>query len=586
MTSLAKRRPAATTQRAKPTAGVAAVREAAARELQDNEQGADEGKNVQTLLRTREGEEETVREAGGARVQEGETKLVDVVTLGNLCVDVLVAVDQLPPSDRRGKWEFLQRVKANPPDESCWEAGGNLNFGIAAARLGLRCTAFGHVAGDAFGAFLARVMADERVALLPLADHVDGPLGDGPWEGAEGEREGEGEGEGDVVERSEGRYDGETLACWVFLDKNGRHAFASRFDFNKNPAFSRVQTIPPAFAHLIARSRALFINGFAFDEFPPSAIQSAAQYAQQAGVLVFFDPGPRTGTLFRSAGQSKEVFDWLLLNCDVLLLTSEEAEVVTQQQDPNASAEQLLELKARARAAAAASSTAAGGSGLSAGAEEREAGGGVDGLTWTHQQQQQQQQQRRQQQQRLREEQQWEEEERPQWVAVKKGPNGCVLATAAQGVFSLPGFKVDVADTVGCGDSFAAAVAMGLLSDEGPSTTLALANAVGAATAMGSGAGRNVARAARVAEILLGLQAKEEGWHGAEEDWDADVWLEDKGKRFRVGHVAVHGASTCPSGTPLLQAVRDAESLLHRSLLQAQMNCRVMDGAGEASGED
>lgn len=45
-------------------------------------------------------------------------------------------------------------------------------------------------------------------------------------------------------------------------------------------------------------------------------------------------------------------------------------------------------------------------------------------------------------------------------------------------------------DTVGCGDSFAAAVALGFTRGHRIPPVLALANAVGAATAMGSGAGK------------------------------------------------------------------------------------------------
>lgn len=48
--------------------------------------------------------------------------------------------------------------------------------------------------------------------------------------------------------------------------------------------------------------------------------------------------------------------------------------------------------------------------------------------------------------------------------------------------------QVPVVDTVGCGDSFAAAVALGFTRGQSPEATLALANAVGAATAMGRGA--------------------------------------------------------------------------------------------------
>ena len=51
--------------------------------------------------------------------------------------------------------------------------------------------------------------------------------------------------------------------------------------------------------------------------------------------------------------------------------------------------------------------------------------------------------------------------------------------------------QVDVADTVGCGDSFAAAVVLGYTRGHRIPPLLALANAVGAATAMGSGAGHS-----------------------------------------------------------------------------------------------
>lgn len=61
---------------------------------------------------------------------------------------------------------------------------------------------------------------------------------------------------------------------------------------------------------------------------------------------------------------------------------------------------------------------------------------------------------------------------------------------------------MDVKDTVGCGDSFAAAIALGYIRGLPIVNTLALANAVGAATAMGCGAGRNVAALDDVRNIL------------------------------------------------------------------------------------
>lgn len=62
--------------------------------------------------------------------------------------------------------------------------------------------------------------------------------------------------------------------------------------------------------------------------------------------------------------------------------------------------------------------------------------------------------------------------------------------------------QVTVGDTVGCGDSFAAAVVMGYIRNYDIPSTMALANAVGAATAMGTGAGTNVASAKTVVQLL------------------------------------------------------------------------------------
>lgn len=86
--------------------------------------------------------------------------------------------------------------------------------------------------------------------------------------------------------------------------------------------------------------------------------------------------------------------------------------------------------------------------------------------------------------------------------------NGCFTHTASQqrmavrfwicAVFKSMGssMQVPVADTVGCGDSFAAAVVMCYTRGHSIPAMLALANAVGAATAMGKGAGAFPALAA------------------------------------------------------------------------------------------
>lgn len=62
--------------------------------------------------------------------------------------------------------------------------------------------------------------------------------------------------------------------------------------------------------------------------------------------------------------------------------------------------------------------------------------------------------------------------------------------------------QVTIIDTVGCGDSFVAAVAFGFVHKMPMIHTLAIANAVGAATAMGCGAGRNVATFTKAMELI------------------------------------------------------------------------------------
>ena len=62
--------------------------------------------------------------------------------------------------------------------------------------------------------------------------------------------------------------------------------------------------------------------------------------------------------------------------------------------------------------------------------------------------------------------------------------------------------QVAVADTVGCGDSFAAGIVLGYVQKQPLPSVLALSNAVGAATATSPGAGRNVASANTVRQLL------------------------------------------------------------------------------------
>lgn len=99
----------------------------------------------------------------------------------------------------------------------------------------------------------------------------------------------------------------------------------------------------------------------------------------------------------------------------------------------------------------------------------------------------------------------------------------CLLLCRIFILYSAFSCQVDVVDTVGCGDSCTAAVVVSFLHGISPVGTLALTNAVGAATAMGCGAGRNVATSSKVLELLRvsNLNEDDELWNDLIENVDA-----------------------------------------------------------------
>jgi sugar/nucleoside kinase (ribokinase family) len=125
------------------------------------------------------------------------------------------------------------------------------------------------------------------------------------------------------------------------------------------------------------------------------------------------------------------------------------------------------------------------------------------------------------------------------WVVIKCGPDGASVFTRRGDQVYVGSPAVEVGDTVGCGDSAAAAVVLGYAkicaareklfqASSGKiaylpnarlaammEETLALATATGAATATTKGAGRNVATAELVEELLDRCVCDEEtclGW--------------------------------------------------------------------------
>ncbi|XP_028807949.1 uncharacterized protein LOC114762607 [Neltuma alba] len=378
----------------------------------------------------------------------------DVATLGNLCVDIVLNVPQLPPPSVEERMAFMKQLSASPPDKKYWEAGGNCNMAIAASRLGLSCIAIGHVGNEVYGKFLLDVLDDEGIRMVQMSDNAD------------------------VASVAGASH--ETLLCWVLVDPLQKHGFCSPADFSKEPAFHWMKQLSTEVKAAIKKSKVLFCNGYGFDELSPGLLISAVECAVEAGTAIFFDPGPRGRSLSTGTSEEQRALHHFLRMSDVLLLTSDEAESLTGIGNPILAGQELLERGIRTK-----------------------------------------------------------------WVIVKIGSRGSLLISKSS-IACAPAFKANVIDTVGCGDSFVAPIAYGFINKMPMVNTLAIANAVGAATAMGCGAGRNVATLDKVTDILRSsnLNVDDEFWNDLlEKNVDAReiVFLSNDvviGKRNQLKHVS------------------------------------------------
>ncbi|KAJ0974033.1 hypothetical protein J5N97_015998 [Dioscorea zingiberensis] len=318
-------------------------------------------------------------------------KDVDMTTLGNLCVDIVLDVPSLPPAPRDERLAYMERLEASPPDKI-------------------------------YGHFLLDVLREEGVGFVDMNENVEAIGGESIYR---------------------------TLLCWVLVDPFQMHGFCSRADFSDEPTFNWMRKLSAKAKMAIQQSKILLCNGYAFDELFADVIISALYCAIDMGTRVFFDPGPRARTLLHGSPEQQRALELFLRHSDVLLFTSDEAESLTGISNPIRAGQELIKKGSHTK-----------------------------------------------------------------WVIIKMGGKGSILITKSS-IACAPAFKVDVVDTVGCGDSFTAATAYGFLHDLSPLSTLVLANAVGAATAMGCGAGRNVADLDKILKLLRQSDLNEDDhfWH-------------------------------------------------------------------------
>lgn len=208
----------------------------------------------------------------------------DLVVLGDLVADIILPVNSLPLRPNEHDWA----------DGLHTELGGSCTTLVAARRVGLSVAALGMVGSDDYGASVLEMLAAEGIATA----HVVVP------------------------------EDRKTVLCVVITDKEGQHVFLGIKDDKPQ------ERCPPSWQDVVRRARSVFTTGYTLlDMLDAEDVLSTLAAARAAGVSVFFDPGPSITAL--PAGMLQRV----LSTTDVLLLTGEEAQHITEAQGADAARE-------------------------------------------------------------------------------------------------------------------------------------------------------------------------------------------------------------------------------------------------------
>ena len=125
-----------------------------------------------------------------------------------------------------------------------------------------------------------------------------------------------------------------TLVCFVLVDGSGSHAFCSSYDLGPWPLLAEKYKLGADVKAALRKSKAMFVNGFAFDELAPNDVVDAAGIIHKHDGAVFFDPGPRAFTFHETELRKKALIS-LIEQTDVVLATAEELAALVEYPNPN-----------------------------------------------------------------------------------------------------------------------------------------------------------------------------------------------------------------------------------------------------------
>lgn len=195
-----------------------------------------------------------------------------IVTVGDIVADIIFEFPSFP----------IQRDDFISAKGITIEAGGNSNFLIMAARLGMEVVALGAIGADDWGKMITDFLNDEKVNTKSV-----------------------------VIE-------GTTTTVLVLVDQNGGHAFIGKYGEGSPVELNDKQV------KVIQKADALFCSGYSLSEGRISKLTiEAMRSAKENNVPIYFDTGPAFYEL------PPNVKSEVLPLVDTLFLTEEEFPGVT-----------------------------------------------------------------------------------------------------------------------------------------------------------------------------------------------------------------------------------------------------------------
>ena len=211
-----------------------------------------------------------------------------IIILSDLLVDIAMKFQSFPVE--AGQCQGLSYLEIGP--------GGANNIAIMAARMGLPVKCLGEIGDDTFGEIVLSGLRREGIDVedIIVSEKVQTPV------------------------------------AVVLVDKAAEPAYLG------SPGSLQVKRYPTEWDSSIKNAEALFADGWVEHDAGTEIILSAFQLAENANVPVFFDPGPMNPALDPAwAIKAIEL-------TDVLLVNEEEARRLTNKEDTEEAAKNLLTL--------------------------------------------------------------------------------------------------------------------------------------------------------------------------------------------------------------------------------------------------